>query len=294
MATPFVSIIVPTYNRAHLIKKTLFSLIQQSFENYEIIVIDDGSTDNTEEVVASLKSSKITYYRIKNSERSFARNYGTKKATGLYVNWFDSDDIALSNHCETIYNEAIQNEYPEVLRLNYDIYNPETKYKKTVFTKKNLRKELLKGNSFGTSSTIVKRSVALFNPFNEDPHLLISEDYDLWLRLGSKYSIHPVQKTTSQLIDHPERSVYDIADSAKTEARFLTLIQTAVNNPEVHFYIGKDLNYFKMRNYLVLAIDLAYYKHKRPAWKYIKSATSESISVLWQRLFWVTLKHLIL
>src|SRR5437764_8362427 len=95
---PFISVVVPSYNRADLIGKTLRSLQQQEYDQYEIIVIDDGSTDNTEEVVKAIGDQRISYIKKGNAERAAARNFGARIAKGEYVNFFDSDDLALPNH----------------------------------------------------------------------------------------------------------------------------------------------------------------------------------------------------
>ena len=96
------SIIIPTYNRAHLILKTLESVKNQSFVDYELIIVDDGSSDNTKEVVNKFildnKLSNWHYFNKVNGERGAARNYGIEKATGLYVTFLDSDDLIYSNH----------------------------------------------------------------------------------------------------------------------------------------------------------------------------------------------------
>jgi glycosyltransferase involved in cell wall biosynthesis len=97
---PFFSIIIPTYNRAHLIGNTIQSVLSQSYPHFEIIVVDDGSTDNTEDVIASFDSPKIRYIKIKNSERGYARNYGAKQAKGEWLYFLDSDDKLYPNHLE--------------------------------------------------------------------------------------------------------------------------------------------------------------------------------------------------
>ena len=94
------SIIVPTYNRAHLISSTLDSILSQTYTDFELLIIDDGSTDNTEEVVQKYLSDKVLYFKKTNGERSAARNYGTSKARGEYLNWIDSDDLIYTNHLE--------------------------------------------------------------------------------------------------------------------------------------------------------------------------------------------------
>ncbi|MDT0650826.1 glycosyltransferase family 2 protein [Autumnicola edwardsiae] len=97
-----VSIIIPTYNRAHLIGETLESVIQQTYVNWECIVVDDGSTDYTEELLEfyCAKDPRIKYHeRPVNSMKgaNACRNYGFEVSKGEYINWFDSDDLMLPN-----------------------------------------------------------------------------------------------------------------------------------------------------------------------------------------------------
>ncbi|GEL12391.1 Glycosyltransferase involved in cell wall bisynthesis [Flavobacterium glycines] len=100
MNNPLVSIIIPTFNRAHLISETLDSVLAQTYQNWECIVVDDGSTDNTEELVnAYVKKDSRFQFHYRPSERlpggNAARNYGFEVSNGEYINWFDSDDLML-------------------------------------------------------------------------------------------------------------------------------------------------------------------------------------------------------
>lgn len=96
-----VSIIIPTYNRADLILQTIQSVLTQTFTDYEIIVIDDGSTDNTAEVLRDfIESGKILYIRQENSGESAARNHGLRLAHGEYIAFLDSDDLWLPQKLE--------------------------------------------------------------------------------------------------------------------------------------------------------------------------------------------------
>src|SRR5690554_6998972 len=99
---PLVSIIIPTYNRAHLIGETLDSVLAQTYQNWECIVVDDGSTDNTDEVMAEYmaKDSRFQYHHRPEDRLpggNAARNYGFEVSKGEYIQWFDSDDIMLQN-----------------------------------------------------------------------------------------------------------------------------------------------------------------------------------------------------
>lgn len=89
-----VSIILPTYNRAHVLKKSLDSVLKQTYKEFEIILVDDGSTDDTKELVESYQDARIKYYYIDiNQGAAAARNYGLERASYQYIAFQDSDDI---------------------------------------------------------------------------------------------------------------------------------------------------------------------------------------------------------
>lgn len=90
---PLVSVIIPTFNRAHMIGDALASVLQQTYKNIEVLVIDDGSTDNTQAVIANLNASCVRYIKQKNAGASAARNFGITLSKADYVAFLDSDDI---------------------------------------------------------------------------------------------------------------------------------------------------------------------------------------------------------
>lgn len=93
METPLVSIIIPAYNAKAFIEETIKSVLNQTYNEIEIIIIDDGSTDQTETLFSQKKNSKTQYYKIQNSGASAARNFGLSKAKGEYIQFLDADDI---------------------------------------------------------------------------------------------------------------------------------------------------------------------------------------------------------
>jgi len=97
---PQVSIILPTYNRADLITRSIDSVVKQSFENWELIVWDDGSTDQTKEIVNSYHDKRIHYYYESNHGLAYARNQAIEKASGKYLAFLDSDDEWMTNKLE--------------------------------------------------------------------------------------------------------------------------------------------------------------------------------------------------
>ena len=97
---PFFSIILPTFNRGYILDRTIKSVVNQDFKNWELIIIDDGSTDDSKEIVQNHieKDSRIQYHFQKNAERSVARNNGIEKSSAEYICFLDSDDFYKPNH----------------------------------------------------------------------------------------------------------------------------------------------------------------------------------------------------
>ena len=124
---PFFTIVTPTYNRAYIISKTIKSVIAQSFDNFEFIIVDDGSTDNTKEVVESFNDKRIIYIKLPTSSGGpcHPRNIGFEKAVGEYVVLLDSDD-ELDKDILKIYKEWIEKK-PEFRVFLMDTINEDQK-----------------------------------------------------------------------------------------------------------------------------------------------------------------------
>jgi glycosyltransferase involved in cell wall biosynthesis len=101
--TPFFSVIIPSYNRGKVIKETIETVLSQTYPDFELIIVDDGSTDNTKDVIEEVCSSdnRVRYIYQENQERCVARNNGIKNAKGKWICFLDSDDFYKSNHLQT-------------------------------------------------------------------------------------------------------------------------------------------------------------------------------------------------
>ena len=113
--SPLFSIIIPTYNRAKLLKVAIQSVIDQTYEDWELIVVDDGSTDETKNIVKGIKDSRIKYVYQENKKLSAARNTGVKNSVGKYICFLDDDDYYLGNHLEAFNNYLSQNNFPLII-----------------------------------------------------------------------------------------------------------------------------------------------------------------------------------
>ena len=111
--SPTVSVVIPTYNRADVLPRAIESVFEQTFQDFEIVVVDDGSTDDTETVVASYDDERLTYIRQPNQGANAARNRGIERARGSYVSFLDSDDELLPSHLARIVDTVSESD-PEV------------------------------------------------------------------------------------------------------------------------------------------------------------------------------------
>lgn len=206
---PFFSIVIPTYNRAHLIVPTLQSILNQSFTDFEVLIVDDGSTDDTEDVIETAFSNhpKIKYIRKKNEERSIARNAGFLLAAGEYVVFFDSDDLLLPHYLRTL-DEAIE-QYPDCnfFATKYQIDsdgNISTNEIVSLSSGFYDYRLLLKGNVFGTM-VCAKRQNPNFQFF--PPQFSMCEDWIFNMINLYQDKIYLIDNIAITIINHDARSM---------------------------------------------------------------------------------------
>lgn len=291
----FFSIVVPTYNRANLLPKTLATLLAQSYKNYEIIVVDDGSTDNTAQIMQEWVAKGVIYHQKSNEERAVARNTGAKMAKGDYINFFDSDDLAYPNHLQTAYNFIQRNENVEVFHLGYDFKNPEGVLDRKMdnFSGNTLNEQLIEGNILSCNGVFLRKDIILKHNFVEDRILAASEDYELWLRLAALYPIKYDNTITSTVIDHEGRSVLNI-NKEKLIARLDAFIMYLFADSNSNKKYVKYKNFLQSECYTYISLHLALTKkHRLDVVKYMFKAFFVRPAVVVRRRFWASLKHLL-
>ncbi len=187
-----ISAIIPTYNRASFILQSIKSVQNQTLHVEEIIVVDDGSTDNTKEL---LKKENITYIYQNNRGVSTARNRGIKEAKCEWIAFLDSDDVWHKNKIEEhvslhVKNPELKASFSDELWIrNGKIVNKKNHLKKEEPTFLNS----LRVCKIGTSTFFVHKTIfEEIGLFDED--LEVCEDYDLWLRILKKYTIKLINK----------------------------------------------------------------------------------------------------
>lgn len=188
---PFFSIIIPTFNRVEKVSKAIESVLNQSYTNFEILVMDDGSSDNTGSVVKEYKDNRIKYEWAPNSGGpATPRNRGLRIASGNWVAFLDADDVWYKSRLLVTAEDISRSPNTEVFchdEILYDISNNSKSLLKHGPYQNNFYQTLLiYGNRVSTSATTIRKDFLVSKglKFNEDPRYLIIEDYDLWLELA--------------------------------------------------------------------------------------------------------------
>jgi len=209
----FFSIVVPTYNRAHLLPKTIDTILAQQYGSFELIIVDDGSTDNTEEMIRPyLANERFRYYKKENAERGAARNFGFRQAKGDYVFFIDSDDLMLPDHL-TVMNERISNldPLPDFVAPGFEIVNPDGSFNYPGHPFREGWYDLniiLKGNYFACL-VAVKRDNPRLIPYTEDRSLAVMEDWIFLAQNLENSRIYVLDKKTIHMVEHDQRSMAD-------------------------------------------------------------------------------------
>ena len=186
---PKVTVLLPTFNRQDLIVETIKSVFTQTYSDYEVLVVDDGSTDDTEHVLKPWKS-KISYIKKTNGGPSSSRNVGISRITSDYVAFLDSDDQWEPNFLERVVS-VLESRPALGLVTTSRLMVPEGVCQPRIpkaHVEGDLYPLLFQRNFVTTSGTLVKREC--FNTvglFNED--LIQAGDYDMWLRISKAYPI---------------------------------------------------------------------------------------------------------
>src|SRR5690606_17525309 len=196
----FFSVIIPLYNKEKYIQNTIQSVLNQHFNDFEIIVVNDGSTDLSGKKVTEINDSRIHYFETENQGVSEARNYGVKQSKGEFICFLDADDYWYPHFLSEVYKYILK--FPEqtvfATALEFEIKN------KAVYPSYSIDKSgdykivnyfeaSLKESALFTSASVFERSVfEVVGYFN--PKYKSGQDTDLWVRVGLNFPIVFIKK----------------------------------------------------------------------------------------------------
>jgi len=237
---PSVSVVIPVFNSARYIREAIDSVLAQSLQPIEIIVVDDGSTDNTKDVIDKFKG-KIIYCWQQNAGSGKARNAGIKKATGEWIAFLDSDDRWQDNHLLKLTKRLLDSDdigmiygaqrYVDALGVPC-----EGKHKQNNYPEGWIFSELFQANYIATPAVVVRRSLLIErNCFNESEIFRNAQDYDLWLRISANARILSEPEVVFDYRRHTDNRTLDESRRVKGVLAALNNAVFMIESGEVNF-----------------------------------------------------------
>jgi glycosyltransferase involved in cell wall biosynthesis len=270
---PTVSIIIPNYNYSHFIGEALNSILKQSFNDYEVLVIDDGSTDNCAEVVNGYSKTfngRLRYIYQKNQGVAAARNNGILSSKGEFITFLDADDILLENALEEIFSFIKSNAGYAIYYSNVQIMDKNMKEliknrfskesEEKPFSGKCFEKLFRYGNFIASAGVTIPKGV--YNQIGLfDKRFRCGEDIDMWLRISSSFEIKYTDLIVAKLRRHETSLSFNgiaavnadllmIKKLSNSIPNFHNLIsQTQINQRLYHDYYKLGFSYILNGNY---------------------------------------------
>lgn len=290
------SIVIPTYNRAAILQETLAAVLSQTCTDFEVLVVDDGSTDHTQEAVAGFRDERISYYYKANEERSIARNYGAERAKGDYLIFLDSDDRMERTHLHALSQFLEQERHiPDFIFSGYKILDPDDHSTVYSYGLEGFfsAKKLVYGNYLGCSAVTIRREVFSAHRFNTDPNLILFEDWELWLRVIDSHRLHCIASKSIIMVNHRGRSVlnYQAEQLDKKISHFRSHILHS-ENVISHSFINQRIFLNGIYSYAALHIALTG-RDKGIALRYYLRCLFNNPFFLFRRRSFAIIKHLL-
>lgn len=290
MDPPLVSVIVPAYNQGHYIKEAILSVKNQAFSDWECIIIDDGSTDDTRDIVRSFESrdNRFKYNYQENQGLSNARNNGIKVANGTYFAFLDSDDAWVTTTLQVMIDFLQKHPNISLAIGGYDEIDEQgTTISMTYYPPDCGRciKELLAGNISPVHSILVKKDVfekcGVF-----DPTLTSLEDWDMWLRASAAgFQFGQVRMLVAHYRVYQGSMSYN---AKRMEQNFISVLEKFYNSTE-----NKKWANYKSYSYALLWCGCAYRYRRNNLPDEMKRCLSNSIDYYKKSTCWKGFDQLI-
>jgi glycosyltransferase involved in cell wall biosynthesis len=246
----FFSIIIPLYNKENFIENTIQSVLSQTFEDFEIIIVNDGSTDKSEEKILQFKDDRIRYLSKKNEGVSTARNYGIEKSSADFITFLDADDYWYPTFLETmftnisklsdqkVFSAAVEfNTSKKVIPAQYSIFKTNEDLEIVNYFKASKKESVLWASCAVFHKSVFEKARSF------DTKIKSGEDTDLWIRIGLIYPIVFSWKILA-------RYVYDSKSLSKNNKLIIDNLdlskfkEAEKTNPDLKYFL--DLNRFSL------------------------------------------------
>jgi glycosyltransferase involved in cell wall biosynthesis len=267
----FFSVVIPTYNRVSKLIPTVTTILSQKFRAFEIIIVDDGSTDGTAGIIAEkFSDERIRVISQPNSERGAARNNGLRNAKGEYVVFFDSDDIMHDDHLQILHENILAENRPDFIATKFDFTDEHMHHRTSDMHSLSQGyydyRLFLNGNCLACN-VCVKRELKGLISFEEDRKYAIKEDWLFLISNMKNHKLYIVDKVTISMLDHQDRSMRSDNELiiSRTLLAMVWILDRLDLSPREKNKLIAHVNYF-------CAIHWYLEDHRRGAISYAKNA----------------------
>lgn len=236
-----ISVLMPVYNSEKYVSLAVNSVLKQSYENFEFVIIDDGSSDNTSKIISSFSDERIKYYKKNHSGLASSLNYGLNKCSGDYIARIDSDDINLPDWLLKSVNYLSANPETDILSsaVIYFRKNKVMFYWDPPVCDSEIKKNMYLHNPVNHTTVLFNREKILkYGGYDES--YMVNEDYELWFRLKNKCNFHNLPDYLGFKRFHESSLSFD-PDTSKTLSMLLS-DDYVKNNPtlrgKIYFFYG--------------------------------------------------------
>ena len=269
-----ISVIMPTFNREKFVGRAIESVLSQTYPHFELIIVDDGSTDQTSVIVNSFDDPRIHYIQLSHSgQPAHPRNKGIEASKGNLIAFYDSDDLWFTNKLERcLYYFEKKSELDMICSNEFLIFNHKESDKHSLLQKNqtdhilDFKTLFIEGNIVSTSTVILrKKCLEKIDGFDESMNYYAVEDYHLWLRVSMLYNILFISEPLGYCLFHEEGISADLEKSQINLYNVLTNILT--------FYPEQFIDIKKLSSQRINAVIwwiIKFYIKKLKFWKSVK------------------------
>lgn len=228
------------YNHQNYVKKAISSILSQSYKNFELIIINNGSSDNSEKIIKKFKDKRIKFFYFKkNIGRTKCLNFGLKKCKGVFISIQDSDDMSKKNKIKILLDELSKDKDLGIVASNYNIINEKNKIIKKVNITEDLYnnpKKLIFKNLIAHSTVMYKKKI-LRKVGNYPENFIYAQDYAFYLKIINKFKIKLIRKNLANLrINHKNSETYRSRKSFYIQNEELKLVLWVIKNIKTTYY----------------------------------------------------------
>jgi glycosyltransferase involved in cell wall biosynthesis len=291
------TVVIPVYNREKFLPRTIESVLAQTYEHFEIILVDDCSTDKSFEIAMAYaeKDQRIRAVRNpQNRERSYSRNRAMELARGEFLTFLDSDDLMKPSCLQDAYEFVSKHPEYKFFHNRYELRDESGKllYVYPAPSLKNQHKAIMKGN-FCLIGPFLHKEIYSHYRFDENLLVIKSEDYELWIRIMARYRVGRIDKRNVIVIHHEQRSMFaEEAQSLLNRAQYI--YNKIISDKDLYSVYKPYLDLFWAHCYL-FATHLAIQAGKKTQAMHLlfKAMQKGKLSLLTEKKFYSVLKQFV-